>query len=339
MRSYAVFLIWLLVQGIWALQASNAGDNVPIKTAEVLAADVQQHGYPTYSFRYCELPQWFRFRPQTTDSLNIIVGISDPGLADSLAVKQAMARLKMMAALNQNVHIHFNNSLFRRFVENTAALNHHTNQSKFVRFNRMHSSLELHPGELQVMDSTTTVYGERIIFAHYMPHDAAMTANHTPEKILVDIDFMAIEFSEGPVFSTDQFLHLHADIDSLSLGYTMYKSGEVAELHSSLDELKLKFPFDYYKYLLSERISPGEASVSAKLYYGLWKAFIESYCLALSNYHFEQNIRQQFVQDSYQEMVMSLAQEGTRVRLSPNIKWLDAGENALHLELEFVPYD
>lgn len=336
MLSYAAFLLWLMVHSICTAEASYEAAGIFLAEPTTHTAASQMQPQTAYTFRYCELPQWFRLSTQTTDSLNIIVGISDPGLADSLARKQAMARLKMMAALHNDVHIYFNNRLFRRFVEETTTLNHYTDQSKYVRFNRIHAALELYPGDLQLIDSTTTVYGERIIFAKYEPQTAAVVANQTPEQIRVDIDFMAIEFSDGPVFSTDQFLQLKADIDSLSMYFTMYKSGEIAELHSALNDLNLKFPFDYYKYLLSERIEPGKASVSAKLYYGLWKAFIESHCLALSNYHFEQNIRQQFVQDTYRQMIMNLAQESARVRLASKVKWLDAGENALHLELGFT---
>ncbi len=325
MTRFAVLWLGLMLYAVSFPEAGPAAGNA------WLAAQTQ----PKYAVKRCELPPWFRVPPHRTDSLNLVVGISDPGLSPAMAEQQAIARLKIMAALGNEVHIYFNNSLFRRFIEETTALNHHTDQSKFVRFSRMQAALELQAGDLQIMDSTTTVYGEKIVFAHYAPQASIQTGEQPTEQIQVEIDFMAIEVSHASVFSTDQFLHLQANINNLPLAYTMYKAGEIAELISTVNGQKFPFPFDYYKYLLSERIAPAEGMVSAKLYYGLWKAFIESYCMALSNYHFEHNIRQQFVQDTYQEMIMSLSREITEVRLNPGLMILDAGENELHLQLDF----
>lgn len=281
------------------------------------------------------LPAWISDFRQVSADAPLIVGISDPGISNKLAYNQAHCRALMLAKLMNASDIGVFTTLFESMSENKR-YQHLTNKSgKYLRFYRIQSCQSNYAPALMLIDSTTTIYGEKILLFSIHPADSDRPQLATPD---ITIDFMNMEFNAGKDYTRDSFYALLSNSDTCQSEYRIYKTDEISAIESAFDDKKLDFPFDYYKYLPADNKQQSNRiptfNGSAKLYYGLWKAYLEALVMAWTDFY-TQSVKLQTVQDTYNNKTLKLNQLTEKKRVASSLQALQLGQNVLQLQLHF----
>lgn len=304
-----------------------ASANAPVPTGEqhrqITGTDNNQ-----ISLKVAYLPAWLTTLNGVEESeCLIVIGISDPGIAASLAEAQAMHRATMIGALLTQAAVNFNHELFSIFQEQNK--DHATNMVRFARFNSLNSYPYI-TGSISILDSATTVYGEKIIRACFKPHKQ----DEAPPTLITQLEFMHIEYGKTNNFSDDKFFKLQALNQYGNSDYTVHQTGHIAELNSSFNGADVPFQSGYFKYLPHEKTDMiPEAQTTARLYYGLWRAFIEAFSLNISSYYQNQQTMHSNVQEAYQQQFQAMSTESAQTIISGKINGIAVGNNELYLNM------
>lgn len=305
------------------IASANAPVPIGVQHGQITGNDNNQ-----ISFKVAYLPAWLNTLSGGEDpGCLTVIGISDPGIATSMAEAQAMHRATMIGALLTQATVNFNHELFSIFQEQNK--DHATNMVRFARFNSLNSSPHI-SGSISILDSTTTVYGEKIICACFKP----LKHDETSPPLTTQLDFMHIEYGKTSDFSDDKFFKLQAYNQFGNSQYTVHQTGHIAELNSGFNGNNLPFQFGYFKYLPHEKPNkPPKAQTTARLYYGLWRAFIEAFSLNISSYYQNQQTMHSNVQEAYQQQFQTMSAESAQTIISGKINGIAVGNNELYLNM------
>ena len=285
------------------------------------------------------LPAWISNFEQYSAEPPIIFGISDPGISAELAYNQAYCRALMLAKLMQGSNIGIFTTQFESMAENKRYQHLSNKSGKYLQFYRIQPCQNNTIPVLRLIDSTTTIYGEKILRFSMHPADSV-----EPDAIVPDItiDFMNMEFNAGEDYTKDSFYAFSSNSDTCTTDYRIYKTDEISAIESNFNGIKMNFPFDYYKYLPADKEQQSENlpafNGSAKLYYGLWKAYLEALIMAFTDYY-AQSAKLQTVQDTYNNKTLKMNQLTEKKNFTANLQALQLGQNILQLKLQFSEPD
>lgn len=284
-----------------------------------------------------DLPKWITLT-ETTPLQNelLTIGISDPGLDQVTAFKQAEMRAKILATILSSSKISDCKEIYTNEIEGK---DNSENASKFTSFQMIKASLAYNESQFQLIDSATTLYGEKIVMMKFIPTLSNAINN---EKTEVDIHVILSEYNLRSKFQENKFFQLSNKITTPSVideaTYRLYKVDEQAEIESSMNNKTFIFKQDYFKYLLNESLDVPEYPVKTKLYYGLWSALFESIVTQFSNFYSSAGFAAYSLGDDYSNTNgtknQTIDQQLHTIEFSGKMTRLFISENELTLQIE-----
>lgn len=285
---------------------------------------------PSSSF---DLPKWLDLSEITSNKNELfVIGISDPHLDYQTAYNQALMRTKSMTSLLVSSQIRDCKEVFSKTDDQP---HQEGNAAKFTRFQIIKSQLRFNESQFQLIDSTTTKYGEKVLLMKFTYDTSNYDLNQNIETsigVMLSEYKLRNKYQENEVF--DYSYQYSSPTINESAIYKLYKVDETSEIISTVNEDTLTFKTDYFKYLLHEPSQVPEYPVKTKLYYGLWKAVLESVATQFSNYYVDQAIANQSVNDTYGYLSQSIDKQTHNLIFSGKIIHIFISENELTLQLE-----
>ena len=283
------------------------------------------------------LPAWISDFKQTATDVPLVFGIADPGLSSAMAYDQAYHRALMLAKLMHKAQIGIYTSQYEALAENKAYRHLSDKSAKYVRFYRIQNQQTNYQPMLRLVDSTSSFYGEKILL--FEIHPAGADTRDTNRLAAVTIDFLNMEFNAGKDYTRDSFYAFQSADDTSTMEYLIYKTDEISAIESVYNDKKLDFPFDYYKYLPTENAANQHTTTvfngEAKLYYGLWKAYLEALAQAYTGFY-GQTVNLETIQDTYKDKTLKLNQLTETKSISARLSAIKIGQNELKLKLDFI---
>ena len=280
-----------------------------------------------------ELPGWISDTSFRDTESHMVFGISDPGVNAEIAYRQARCRANMMAKLFHLSEIGIVIAQYGDVYDNLLQQQLADKSGKFVQFLRVEAYATAHWLALTLVDSASTVFGEKILLYRI---DVDSTVQKSPKQA-VSFDFLKVEYNTQNDYSSDCFYALNSEWDTCSMKYRMYKNDEISAIESQLDSSNFLFPFNYYKYYPAhpQQLALAETNFNggAKLYYGLWKAYFEAVVHVYSGFY-SQNVKLNMVQELYADRLQNMNQLSEKQLLSAQLKTIKIGQNELKLQLE-----
>ncbi len=281
------------------------------------------------------LPDWFLNLPGSGESTVYAVGISDPGMEPAEAYSLAVLRAKAVLALLLRPRV---TVLTDNYAGQQTAPASDRFVTKYVNFYRLLAVLEAAPGQIRVVESFTTAFGEAVVLLGYSP-DSAETA--VTDSLMLQIDFYQAERQSRNRFEMEEKCEMYGLSKTAGSGqqvnifYYYYRAlNNRYEIVSRFNGKEVDFPLTVFRYL--GQAAAGETeSVSYKLTNGLWKAFLQSliqnYAAAAST---DVDINQ--LTDQYTSSRQNLSRE--RLSLSPmlRLKALHVSNNRLSVLLDKI---
>jgi hypothetical protein len=336
------FLIFLIVLPFMfsctTIRKTEASTPLTNDTSLVLADTIDNYNYHndrvTGSF---DLPSWLDFSTINPVSEEIYtIGISDPGLDPNTAYNQAVSRSKLVTSLLIASKI---SDCKEIYTNETGKTNQSDNAAKFTRFQVIKTKLVTDDSQFELIDSTTSRYGEKIVILKY--HNSPGSPKN-PEIIQSNIDVMLAEYNLRTKFQENRYFDCVHKITSQEFteeaSYRLYKVDEISDIVSTFNNQSINFKTDTYKYLLQDASQVPDYPVKTKLYYGLWKAVFESIVLQLANSNAPSKYAMQTMRDDYinenGNKSQSIDQQIHTIDFSGKITRLFISENELTLQIE-----
>lgn len=287
------------------------------------------------------LPEWFSFTADTNQKYIRLLGISDPGLEEKQAFEQAYFRLKALLSLMIELELSSKTEHFSRFQEELLQMNHMNRKSKFIQLNTISSRQTIFPDQIIILDTATTVFGEKLVSALYlhMPIE-----DDNKEDVRLSIDIFEIEYGQQQDFSIDMLIWMQCRIHDDTASYKIYKQNEIYDISSTMNNMEFIFREDYYKYYNISDLKPELWEITTKLFYGLWKAFFENICMSVSRNILSETVMIKSVSENFghgeirannNNSMIYITREIKRTNTAFTKKKIATGENMLWLDLDF----
>lgn len=279
------------------------------------------------------LPGWIGDFQQTATDVPLVFGIADPGLSKAMAYQQAYHRALILANLMHKAQIGIYTSHFESASENKAYRHLADKSGKYVSFYQIQNQDTSHQLRLELRDSTSSFYGEKILL--FVIHPAESDTLNTLIKTTATINFLNMEHNTAKDYTQDSFYAFESIDGTNTMEYLIYKTDEISAIESTFNGIKLDFPFNYYKYLSAEDdAKPTVFNGKAKLYYGLWKAYLEALVQAYTSFY-GQTVKVENMQDTYKDKSLKLNQLIEAKSVSATLNTFKIGQNELKVELLF----
>ncbi len=287
---------------------------------------------PNFVVHPVTLPQWFADFTQSPGENFLTIGISDPGLEEELAKKQAIFRAQSVAAFLMNPALQ---TLSENFTSETATGHNEKMSEKFIHYFRVISSLSFDTSRLQPLYYEYNPFMEAIVI---------MKINRDGSEG-DSIECVANMYQAER--KLDQTLQMDTKCEIFSLiksgqqvkdrfSYTIHGLNDHEDITSKINASTLVFPYRNYRYSTGSVSTKQHDHTTVKLSYGLWKAFITS--LLQEIYLMSQTgpVEVSQVGDNYNSQHKNIARESAIRTPSLYIKQINISNNHLSVSLNSI---
>lgn len=284
------------------------------------------------------LPDWLFTIPKSDQNTIYSLGISDPGLDEKLAHKQATMRAKTMVALTSHPKI---TGIIDNYSGEELVSENDRFITKYENLYRIESGITASEDQFEQVAYDYNSFGEAIVLMQFEFTGSALVT----DTLNVSADFYWVERQKNTVFETEEKLGLDASFnrlnDSLSQKgstYSLHTLNNLAEINSMFEGHTISFQYANYRYesLDSIQTQEPEPELSQKLNYGIWKAYVETLTQKIIGLSQSSSFAIRQVGDDYSNENKNLSREISESNPSFVIKGIRVADNYLMLDVDFI---
>jgi hypothetical protein len=285
-----------------------------------------------------QLPNWFLTIPQSDHNYLYSFGISDPGLDEESAHKQAIIRAKALTALTSHPKI---TSITDNYSGEEVAKGNDKFTTKYENLYRIESKIFASESQFEQMEYYYNSFGEAMVLMRY----EISSKPETFDTINVSAEFYQVERQKNTVFETEEKFSLdpsftESGIPAVLKGntYSIHSLNNLVEINSIFEGQAIYFPYANYRYegLDSTLFQEPETELNQKLNFGIWKAYFETLIHKIIGLSLSSSVAIKQVGDEYSNENKILSREISESNPSFGITGIRVDNNYLMLDVVFI---
>ena len=221
------------------------------------------------------LPPWLFTIPASDENHFYSIGISDPGLPEETAHRQACLRAKAVTTLLLYPQI---SGITDNFSGEKMTNGSEKLTTKYENLYKVFSKMTFTESDFEESEYFLTSFGEAIVLLKYSFSDVLQMT----DTFDVNSEIYQVERQKNNVFETEEKISLEihrttAGNSAEELTYSIHTLSNLLEINSGMNNEPIPFPYFNFRYVGGEDSLSAETSdnYSHKLNYGLWKTFFE----------------------------------------------------------------
>jgi hypothetical protein len=282
------------------------------------------------------LPEWFFNLPVSTTNCIYTIGISDPGMEEEEAFKLAELRAKCIATLLLHAEI---SSVVDNYSNDRQTEKAEEFTTKYVNYFRIRAKDLIDDENFKIVSQHFTSFNEAIIVLKYSVNKLS---TGLPDSLTVIIDVYQAERQKYNKFEMEEKYEIAGTLNSSESDETYYYSfqslNNLFEITSSYNDKKLHFPYFHFRYQGQPQDQPNTLnySITSKLNYGIWKAFLEVFLQKVFLLSQPHNVKVKKVGDDYTSKNQDFIREVSESKPSFKIINIHISNNQLFVEMDYL---
>ncbi len=282
------------------------------------------------------LPPWLFTIPASDKNHFYSIGISDPGLPEETARRQACLRAKAVTTLLLYPRI---SGITDNFSGEKITPGSEKFTTKYENLYKVFSKMTFTESNFEELEYFLTSFGEAIILLKYSFSDVLQLT----DTIDVNSEIYQVERQKNNVFETEEKISLEihrstAGNPAEELTYSIHTLNNLLEINSGMNNELVPFPYFNFRYAGGENPPSVETddNYSHKLNYGLWKTYFEiliQKTLLLSQ---SSSFAIKQVGDEHTTGNKNLSREISETKPSLTITGLRVANNFLMLDMDYL---
>ena len=284
------------------------------------------------------LPDWFLTIPQSDQIYIYSLGISDPGMDEESASKQAIMRAKALIALTNHPKI---TSIIDNYSGEKVVKGNDKFTTKYENLYRIESIIFASDSQFEQIEYDYNSFGEAMVLMRF----EISSMPETSDTIHVSAEFYQVERQKNTVFETEEKFSLDAsftgaEISSVQNGitYSIHSLNNLVEIYSMIEDHTIPFPYANFRYegMDSTLFQEPETELSQKLNFGIWKAYFETLTQKIIGLSQSSSVNIKQVGDDYSNENKNLSREISAFNPSFAITGIRVADNYFMLDVDFI---
>ena len=282
------------------------------------------------------LPEWFFTFPDLNANCIYSIGVSDPGMEEEEAFKLAMLRAKCFTSLLLNAEI---SNVIDNYSNNQQSEKTEKFTTKFVNYFRISAQGTFDKEKFEVVNQYFTSFNEAIVVLKYAVNDSTTDVS---DSLKVVLDVYQAERQKYNKFEMEEKYETSGILSSNgsdeSFYYSFQSLNNLFEITSSYNEKKLHFPYFHFRYQgqMQDHSVTMNNSISSKLNYGLWKAFLEVFLQNILLLSQPNAVKIEKVGDDYTSKNQNFTREVFESEPAVKLVNIFISNNQLFVELDYL---
>lgn len=323
------------------IENSNNSEKDYIKLKETLdkelielANDTSRQG--TNVLHPVLLPEWFFNLPVSTTNCIYTIGISDPGMKEEEAFKLAELRAMCITTLLSHAEI---SSVVDNYSNDQQAEKAGEFTTKYVNYFRIIAKGSFDSERFEVVNQHFTSFNEAIVVLRYSVKELSTSI---PASLKAIVDVYQAERQKYNKFEMEEKYEIAGTLYTSELDESYYYSfqslNNLLEITSSYNEMQLHFPYFHFRYQGQPQDQPNTLSysITSKLNYGIWKAFLEVFLQKVYLLTQPHNVKIKKVGDDYTSKNQDFIREVSESKPSFKIVNIQISNNQLFVEMDYL---
>ncbi len=284
------------------------------------------------------LPDWFLTIPKSDHIYIYSPGISDPGMDEESASKQAILRAKALIALMSYPKI---TSITDNYSGEEVAKGDDEFITKYENLYHIDSKIVASESQFEQMEYFYNSFGEAIVLMRF----EISGKQETTDTLNVSAEFYQVERQKNTVFETEERCSLDASFSGSEISevhkgntFSIHALNNLVEINSTYEGQAIPFPYANYRYegLDSTLFQELETELNQKLNFGIWKAYFETLTQKIIGLSQSSSFAIQQVGDDYTSENKNLSREISASNPSFAITGIRVADNFLMLDVDFI---
>lgn len=274
---FRIFIIFLFVCCTYSLSAQTKTDTDYQTYRKTFQKEIGQFGHKskTRHVFYVQLPGWFSNNPGRGLNKILAIGISNPGMDSSRAVKQATMRACGLEMLYRYCIVH---CMTRLFNENYPTLD--KNFMRFISVNSIDADTSFHKGSFRIIKKTTLPSKETLVEVAF---GKEINSTDPALKLRLHLDFYTQDETgnDKETFQSKISWHLCNRVvkDTINDNFDLYClqssylwNGDFEKVWNTSDSLK----YSFYYWANDNVQEKSQSGQTYSLRQGLWSAYLNA---------------------------------------------------------------
>jgi hypothetical protein len=282
------------------------------------------------------LPDWFFEFPDSDSSFIYSIGISDPGMEEDEAINLAVLRAKCLSFLLLNAEI---SNVIDNYSMNQQSAKEEAFTTKFVNYFRLEALGMVEKEKFEIVNQYFTSFNEAIVFLKYSVDE---TLNDKVDSLRVVLDVYQAERQKYNKFEMEEKYEASGILSFNNTDEEFYYSfqslNNLFEITSRYNAKQLYFPYFHFRYQGQSQDHPIKMNntISSKLNYGLWKAFLEVFLQEMLMLSQPNTVKVEKVSDDYLLKNQDFTREVFESKPAVKLVNICISNNQLFIELDYL---